>query len=90
MNVKDAIRTLLFKRKNMIFNQLYTVWGENLDDEKVLTEYPRPQLKRSNYTILNGYWKYNITKEDVKPPYYDGKILVPFSPESALSKLCGK
>ncbi|CUH91999.1 glycoside hydrolase family 2 protein [Herbinix luporum] len=87
MNVKDAIRTLLFKRKNMIFNQLYTVWGENLDDEKVLTEYPRPQLKRSNYTILNGYWKYNITKEDVKPPYYDGKILVPFSPESALSKV---
>ncbi|TAH70869.1 MAG: glycoside hydrolase family 2 [Anaerolineaceae bacterium] len=71
----------------MIYNQLSTVWGEELNPEKVLSEYPRPQLKRSNYTILNGYWNYNITKDsvDIKPARYDGKILVPFSPESILS-----
>ena len=87
MKLKDAIRTLLFKNKNIICNQLYTVWGEKLNSDEVLNEYPRPQLKRRNYTILNGYWKYNITNDSVlvKPAHYDGKILVPFSPESILS-----
>lgn len=87
MKIKDAIRTLLFKNKDIKYNQLYTEWGENINPDKVLSEYPRPQLRRSNYTILNGYWNYNITKESVaiKPVRYDGKILVPFSPESILS-----
>jgi len=85
MKFKDAVRTLLFKNKDIIFNQLYTIWGSNIDPNNILTEYPRPQLRRSNYTILNGYWNYNITKDEVKPLYYDGKILVPFSPESVLS-----
>lgn len=85
MKLKDAIRTLLFKNKDIRYNQLYTEWGSELNQDKVLTEYPRPQLKRSNYTILNGYWNYNITKDSIKPAHYDGKILVPFSPESILS-----
>ena len=87
MKIKDAIRTLLFKNKDIKYNQLYTEWGENINPDKVLSEYPRPQLRRSNYTILNGYWNYNITKESValKPAQYEGKILVPFSPESILS-----
>lgn len=85
MKIKDALRTLLFKKKDNLFNQLYTVWGSDINPNKLLTEYPRPQLRRNNYTILNGYWNYNITKEEKKPPYYEGKILVPFSPESILS-----
>ena len=85
MNIKDALRTLLFKIKKMPNHQLYTVWGEKLDTEHVLEEYPRPQLRRDNYTILNGYWNYSITKEPMKPIVFDGKILVPFSPESILS-----
>lgn len=85
MKFKDALRTLFFKNKAVIYNQLHTEWGSNLDPDKVLTEYPRPQLRRSNYTILNGYWNYNITKDEAKPLHYDGKILVPFSPESILS-----
>ena len=50
-----------------------------------LQEYPRPQLQRDSYINLNGYWDYAIRKkgEDVEP--FDGKILVPFSPESLLS-----
>lgn len=85
MKLRDAVRTLRFKNEPIKFNQLYTRWGEKLDPEHVLGEYPRPQLKRDNYTILNGYWNYNISKGSVKPEHYDGKILVPFSPESALS-----
>jgi beta-galactosidase/beta-glucuronidase len=85
MKLKDAVRTLLFKQKLMTNNQLSTVWGEQIDPEHVLEEYPRPQLKRDNFTILNGYWNYCISKEPLMPDHFDGKILVPFSPESMLS-----
>jgi hypothetical protein len=86
MNVRDAVRTLLFREEQQSSNhQLYTIWGESLDPNRVLQEYPRPQLRRDNYTILNGYWDYSITKESSKPENFEGKILVPFSPESVLS-----
>lgn len=65
--------------------QLYTRWGRELDSEHVHQEYPRPLLQRKSYINLNGYWEYAITKEFRKPQHYDGRILVPFSPESALS-----
>lgn len=68
----------------MALKQLTTVWGEKLTD-KPLQEYPRPQLVRNSYVNLNGKWDYAITKKDDIPAQYDGKILVPFSPESSLS-----
>ena len=46
-----------------------------------LSEYPRPQLKRDSYICLNGYWDYAIRGIDAIPEEYDGKILVPYSPE---------
>lgn len=85
MNFKDMIRTMRFKGDNKPPHQLYTIWGEQLNPEHVLEEYPRPQLKRDNYTILNGYWDYCITDDDFVPENFEGKILVPFSPESILS-----
>lgn len=65
--------------------QLYTRWGRGLDKTNVLQEYPRPLLKRDSYINLNGYWDYAITKKFRKPEKYDGRILVPFSPECVLS-----
>ena len=62
-----------------------TVWGEQLHPASVLQEYPRPQLVRGSYENLNGLWDYAITKTDVRPDTWDGKILVPFSPEAELS-----
>ena len=50
-----------------------------------LSEYPRPQLKRESYFCLNGEWDYAITKVKDFPSSYDGKITVPYSPESQLS-----
>jgi len=85
LKIKEALRTLLFKKKKQKMNQLYTVWGEQLNPEHVLEEYPRPQLKREEFTILNGEWDYCITNKPEWPKHYDGKILVPFSPESVLS-----
>lgn len=86
MKWKDALRTLLFKEeKSQGYHQLYTKWGEYIDPENVLTEYPRPQMRRDNYTILNGYWNFCITKEEGWPSELIDEILVPFSPESVLS-----
>ena len=65
--------------------KLMTEWGERLDPEHVLEEYPRPQLAREKWVNLNGYWEYAITKDPKIPDQWDGKILVPFSPEALLS-----
>lgn len=64
---------------------LMTTWGEHLDENCILTEYPRPQMRRNSYLNLNGRWEYAITDSDESPRHWDGTILVPFSPESALS-----
>lgn len=64
---------------------LMTPWGERLDENCILTEYPRPQMRRNSYLNLNGRWEYAITDSDESPRRWDGTILVPFSPESALS-----
>lgn len=64
---------------------MLTVWGQALDREAVLGEYPRPQMERDSYINLNGPWQYAITSSDSVPENWDGEILVPFSPESVLS-----
>jgi len=64
---------------------LMTEWGENLNPDAPLQEYPRPQFKRDSYLNLNGKWEYAITESDELPKAFDGTIIVPFSPESSLS-----
>ncbi|MCD7839987.1 MAG: glycoside hydrolase family 2 [Erysipelotrichaceae bacterium] len=87
MNLKDAIKTVqLFKKKEEL-KEMYTPWGENIDEEHILEEYPRPQMRRRNYTMLNGLWSYAFSKHADIPKDYEGEILVPFSPESLLSKV---
>jgi beta-galactosidase/beta-glucuronidase len=58
---------------------LKTRWAKDVSPDKVLPEYPRPQLVRKDWLNLNGLW-------DIK--LGDGtetKILVPFAIQSALS-----
>lgn len=69
-------------------NPLLTTWGENLDKNKILPDYPRPQFKRESFLNLNGTWQYAIRESgEEQPEKYDGNILVPFSPESILSQV---
>ncbi len=67
-------------------DRIMTEWGESLDPEKVLAEYPRPIMERSEWKNLNGLWDYAIVGLGEEfPDSPDGKILVPFAVESALS-----
>jgi beta-galactosidase/beta-glucuronidase len=66
--------------------KIMSEWATKVDPSNVLPEYPRPQLVRSEWTNLNGLWKYSIQPTSTeKPAAYDGNILVPFAVESALS-----
>ena len=85
MNISDALQSIIKSHEDDVLTPLTTVWGENLDVTCILPEYPRPQLVRASYINLNGLWDYTFTTDTSFPNHFDGKILVPFSPESALS-----
>ena len=91
MKLKDAIASLSQEHPEDTLTPLYTPWGEkikNEDDPQVWQEYPRPQLRRQEFHMLNGKWRYLITSEELQPGQpleTEGEILVPFSPEALLS-----
>jgi beta-galactosidase/beta-glucuronidase len=65
---------------------LTTPWTAAVQPDHVLPEYPRPQLTRARWTNLNGLWDYAVRpKDEPRPAQFDGRILVPFPLESALS-----
>jgi hypothetical protein len=64
-----------------------THWAAEVGPDNALPEYPRPQLVRKDWLNLNGLWDYAVTPgaDTAAPAAYDGKILVPYPIESALS-----
>lgn len=64
---------------------LTTEFSKEINTNEVLQEYPRPNLVRDSYYNLNGLWNYAFTTDENLPSAWDGKILVPFAPESSLS-----
>lgn len=62
-----------------------TVWGENLNKIRPLSEYPRPQFERDSYINLNGEWELEFCESEEFPQKFGYKITVPFSPETPLS-----
>lgn len=75
--------------------KLPTQWTNTaLESSVPLSEYPRPQLRRTDWMCLNGLWDYiggkNVSDalNPEKPISFEGrvdKIRVPYCPESVLS-----
>lgn len=64
---------------------LMTKWGEDLNKNAPLSEYPRPQFKRDSYLNLNGIWQCEFCESEEIPNSFSQNIIVPFSPETPLS-----
>ncbi|MCW3467248.1 glycoside hydrolase family 2 protein [Chitinophaga nivalis] len=65
---------------------IQTRWAKEVSPSNALPAYPRPQMVRSKWENLNGLWEYAVTTKDKsRPDNYEGKILVPYPIESALS-----
>ena len=68
--------SLIFTMMRVGHYELLSETGEEFLEEKQMPwqEYPRPQMRRDNYGLLNGTWKCN-----------GSDILVPFAPQAPLS-----
>ncbi len=67
---------------------LATRWAKDVAPDKVLPEYPRPQMVRLDWANLNGVWQLAFAKQGEAAPSgrdLPERILVPFPVESALS-----
>ena len=83
------------KAQHIIDFTLPTPWTEEaLKVDIPLSEYPRPQLVRSEWLNINGIWDYMVDSTVIHPnstiyppnfPNNTEKIKVPFPPESQLS-----
>ena len=71
----------------MAGDKINTPWASKVDPANPLPEYPRPQMERKDWMNLNGLWQYAILPKSnaTVPTAFEGKILVPFAVESALS-----
>jgi beta-galactosidase/beta-glucuronidase len=67
-------------------NRIKTPWAEQVNPANPWPEYPRPQLVREDWQNLNGLWDYVILpRGSAVPDAFQGRILVPYAIESALS-----
>lgn len=89
MKLLDAIKAASLKQENVAVKELKTPWTDQVTPTNAWQEYPRPQMVRDSYINLNGLWDYaivdGITHDPANLPDWQGKILVPFSPEAPLS-----
>ncbi len=70
----------------MAGDRIVTPWAAQIDPAQVHQEYPRPAMVRDRWLNLNGLWEYAITSAGAaEPQEWQGKILVPFAVQSALS-----
>ncbi|SDD23971.1 Glycosyl hydrolases family 2, TIM barrel domain [Algoriphagus faecimaris] len=87
--MKKVLFLLFLPLSSLVYAQsgyLKTPWTDEVNLEKPLQEYPRPQLVRSEWQNLNGKWNYSILPKGSFPEMgFAGEIVVPFPVESYLS-----
>lgn len=71
-------------------HRLTTKWGDKVDRNHPLPEYPRPQQVRDKWQNLNGQWEFAGAEAGEKPVFgkkLGERITVPYPVESQLSGL---
>jgi len=65
---------------------LVSKYASSISQSTPLNDYPRPQMQRSEWINLNGWYDYVILDRQMAfPDQFTGKILVPFAVETAAS-----
>ena len=75
----------VFAQWKPVGDNIMSPWVEDVNPADVHPEYPRPQMVRGQWMNLNGLWDYAIAPCGSPDFVSEGKILVPFAVESALS-----
>ena len=78
-----AVLSLLMLFIHLLKRERHTDLTTPYDPDKGYTSHPRPQMKRTNFTSLNGLWSLSLMRGNTTTPL--GEIRVPFPPESTLS-----
>lgn len=85
-----TVPQIIRSAQNASTHRLTTPWGDKVDKNNPLPEYPRPQQVRGKWKNLNGPWQFSGAKAGAQPVFgkdLDEKIVVPFPVESQLSGL---
>ncbi|MGX1508138.1 UNVERIFIED_CONTAM: hypothetical protein RKD43_006763 [Streptomyces graminofaciens] len=85
-----TVPQIIRSAQNASTHRLTTPWGDKVDKNNPLPEYPRPQQVRGKWKNLNGPWQFSGAKAGEQPAFgkdLDEKIVVPFPVESQLSGL---
>ncbi|MBT2873216.1 MULTISPECIES: glycoside hydrolase family 2 [unclassified Streptomyces] len=84
----EAVPRIARYAENVSTHRLTTPWGDKVDKNNPLPEYPRPQQVRKQWKNLNGPWQFSGAKAGEQPVFgknLNEKIIVPFPAESLLS-----
>ncbi|WP_373371291.1 LamG-like jellyroll fold domain-containing protein [Stigmatella ashevillensis] len=86
----STVPQLIRDASNASTHRLRTEWGDQVDPNHPLPEYPRPQQVRSRWLNLNGPWEFSSATAEQQPVFgrtLPERIIVPFPVESQLSGL---
>ncbi|MCO8270238.1 PA14 domain-containing protein [Actinoplanes sp. TRM 88003] len=84
----ETVPQVIRSAANNSTHRLTTPWGDRVDPQRPLPEYPRPQLVRQDWLNLNGQWEFASAEAGEQPVFGQKlaeKITVPFPVESQLS-----
>ncbi|WP_305784676.1 LamG-like jellyroll fold domain-containing protein [Symbioplanes lichenis] len=84
----ETVPQLIRSVTNNSTHRLTTPWGDKVDRNHPLPEYPRPQLVRKDWLNLNGPWEFAGAEAGQQPVFgkkLPEKITVPYPVESQLS-----
>ncbi|MEU4689674.1 LamG-like jellyroll fold domain-containing protein [Actinoplanes sp. NPDC023714] len=84
----ETVPQVIRSATNTSEHRLTTPWGDRVDTNHPLPEYPRPQLIRKDWLNLNGPWEFAGAAAGEQPTFgkkLAEKIIVPYPVESQLS-----